>query len=58
MYIFLSFPNTLSNILRWRTYLEELCESRELDGLHVELGEDGVHGAVVVDLGLKTDELQ
>ena len=39
-------------------YLEKLGEPRELDGLHVELGEDGVHGAVVVDLGLEADELE
>ena len=40
------------------SYLEKLGEPRELDGLHVELREDGVHGAVVVDLGLEADELE
>ena len=47
-----------ANQLSKASYLEKLGEPRELDGLHVELGEDGVHGAVVVDLSLEADELQ
>lgn len=37
---------------------EELVKAAQLDGLHVQLGEDLLHRAVVLDLGLEADELQ
>ena len=41
-----------------RPDLEQLLKSGQFDRLHVQLGQNLIHGAVIFDLGLKTNEFQ